>query len=112
MTSNHNYKSEKRIPYDNVGITQNVDIGKNVWIGARCIILPGVKIDEGAIIAAGSVVVKSILKCAIVGGNPAIIGWRDIKQYDYLEKEGMNYPQEDDSTVEYHHKHGFKPYMN
>lgn len=51
-------------------------IGKNVFIGSGVILLPGVTISDNTIIAAGSVVTKSVLKeGAIVAGNPArIIG--------------------------------------
>ncbi len=46
-------------------------IEDNVWIGANAIILAGVRIEEGAVIAAGSVVNKNVLKNTIVGGVPA-----------------------------------------
>jgi len=46
-------------------------IGKNVWIGMRCIILKGVNVGDNSIIAAGSVVTKDILPGTLVGGNPA-----------------------------------------
>jgi len=46
-------------------------IGNDVWIGARAIILDGVTIGDGAIIAAGAVVTKDIPPYAIVGGIPA-----------------------------------------
>lgn len=42
-----------------------------VWIGMRAIIMPGVTIGEGAVIAANSVVAKDVEPYAIVGGNPA-----------------------------------------
>ena len=85
ITTNHNYKSDKAVPFDNIGIMQPINIAQNVWVGARSKICPGVKIDEGAIVAMGSVVTKSVPKCAIVGGNPAkIIGWRDIDLYEKL----------------------------
>lgn len=45
----------------------------DVWIGARSLILSGVKIGKGAIIAAGSVVTKNVPPYSIVGGNPAKI---------------------------------------
>jgi len=48
-----------------------VVIGHDVWIGCNSIILPGVTIGNGAIVAAGSVVVKSVPDYCIVGGNPA-----------------------------------------
>ena len=46
-------------------------IGRDVWIGANSIILTGVRIGDGAIIAAGSVVTKDIEQFSIVGGVPA-----------------------------------------
>lgn len=51
-------------------------IADGVWIGMRSIILPGIKIGEGAVIATGSVVTKDVAPYAIVGGNPA----REIKK--------------------------------
>ncbi len=46
-------------------------IGNDVWIGQRCILLDGVIVGDGAIIAAGSVVTKNVEPYAIVGGVPA-----------------------------------------
>lgn len=46
-------------------------IGNDVWIGEKSIILPGVEIGDGAIIAAGSVVTKNVEPYSIVGGIPA-----------------------------------------
>jgi virginiamycin A acetyltransferase len=48
-------------------------IGNDVWIGYESLIMPGVKIGDGAVIAAKSVVVKDIPPYVIVGGNPASI---------------------------------------
>ena len=48
-----------------------VKIGKNVWIGASCTILPGVTIADNAVIGAGSIVVKSVPENAVAVGNPA-----------------------------------------
>jgi acetyltransferase-like isoleucine patch superfamily enzyme len=48
-----------------------VIIENDVWIGANCIILPGVRIGEGSVIAAGSVVTKDIEPYSIVAGTPA-----------------------------------------
>lgn len=50
-----------------------VIIGKNVWIGMRCIVLKGVNIGDNSIVAAGSVVTKDVLPNTLVGGNPAKI---------------------------------------
>lgn len=48
-----------------------VIIGKNVWIGGGAIILPGIRIGDGAIIGAGSVVTRDVAAGQTVVGNPA-----------------------------------------
>lgn len=48
-----------------------IKICSKVWIGMNCIILKGVTIGEGAIVAAGSVVTKDVEPWTMVGGNPA-----------------------------------------
>jgi acetyltransferase-like isoleucine patch superfamily enzyme len=50
---------------------EEVIIGNNVFLGYGAIVLPGVKIGDGAIIGAGSVVTKEVLPYTIVAGNPA-----------------------------------------
>lgn len=66
-TLNHDFNPAKR-----QNLTPSpVKIGKNVWIGSDCTILPGVEIGDGAIIGAGSVVTKSVPKNVIAVGNPA-----------------------------------------
>ena len=60
---------------------QSVRIGHDVWIGANVIILPGVHIGNGAILAAGAVVTKNVEDYAIVGGVPAkLIRYRFTKE--------------------------------
>jgi virginiamycin A acetyltransferase len=49
----------------------DIIIGEDVWIGTNCVILSGVKIGRGSIVAAGSVVTKDIEPYSIVGGVPA-----------------------------------------
>jgi acetyltransferase-like isoleucine patch superfamily enzyme len=49
------------------------EIGDYVWIGSDSIILAGLKIGEGAVIGAGSVVTKNVAPLDIVAGNPAVI---------------------------------------
>lgn len=51
--------------------TAPIEIGDDVWIGARCQILKGVHIGARSIIAAGSIVTKDIPADCIAGGNPA-----------------------------------------
>ncbi len=48
-----------------------VSIGNHVWIGCRALILKGVTIGDGAVIAAGSVVTHDVPPASLVGGNPA-----------------------------------------
>ena len=50
-----------------------ISIGNDVWIGSHALILEGVSIGDGAVIAAGSVVVKDVEPYTIVGGIPASI---------------------------------------
>jgi acetyltransferase-like isoleucine patch superfamily enzyme len=49
----------------------DVIIGNDVWIGLNATILPGVKINDGAVVGANSVVTKDVPPYAIVAGNPA-----------------------------------------
>jgi virginiamycin A acetyltransferase len=66
---------------DNLEVEQLVDnkqkkhpsIGHDCWVGSNVIIMPGVTIANGAVVAAGSVVTKSVPAYAVVGGNPARI---------------------------------------
>jgi acetyltransferase-like isoleucine patch superfamily enzyme len=53
-----------------------VFIRDNVWIGKNCIIFPGVKIGEGSVISAGSVVRSHVPPYAVVAGNPAKVIFR------------------------------------
>ncbi|MDO8503193.1 MAG: acyltransferase [bacterium] len=63
---------------------ERVEIGDYVFIGPRSIILPGVKIGKGAVVAAGAVVTSSVPPFAIVGGVPAkVIGERKVKTPNY-----------------------------
>jgi maltose O-acetyltransferase len=48
-----------------------VEIGNDVWIGGRTIVLGGVKIGDGAVVAAGSIVTKDVEPYSIVAGVPA-----------------------------------------
>ncbi|MEE9330725.1 MAG: acyltransferase [Methylophilaceae bacterium] len=53
------------------GVRCHTRIGKNCFIGARSIILPGITIGDGSIVGAGSVVTKNIPPNVAVAGNPA-----------------------------------------
>lgn len=79
----HNYRfAGMPIVFNGRDDFKETKIGHDVWIGARSIIMAGVKIGNGAIIAAGSVVTKDIEPYAIYGGVPA----KMIKMRFSLEK--------------------------
>lgn len=89
LSINHNYRSDKKIPYDDEYVRKPVVIEDFVWIGYGVMITPGVKIGEGAVIGMGSVVTSDIPAWAIAGGNPArVIGFRDKDLFSKLKKEG------------------------
>jgi maltose O-acetyltransferase len=78
-TRNHNF-SDLSVPIALQGkSSQPTFVGNDVWIGANVVITAGVTVGDHAIIAAGSIVTKSVPKFAIVGGNPAkLIKYRNV----------------------------------
>jgi acetyltransferase-like isoleucine patch superfamily enzyme len=70
-TTNHNYNDRNQLIVNQGSTVKDVILKKGCWIGANAIILPGVIIEEGAVVAAGSVVVKNVQAYTLVGGNPA-----------------------------------------
>lgn len=85
--------------------TPRTVIGNDVWIGAGAVILGGIKIGDGAIIAAGAVVTKDVPPYAVVGGVPAkLIRYRfeeaeikallEIKWWDKPEEWIINHAAE------------------
>nr|WP_317899504.1 acyltransferase [Aurantibacillus circumpalustris] len=53
-------------------ISKKIVVEDKAWIGFNVIILKGVTIGEGAVVAAGSVVTKNVMPYTLVGGNPAV----------------------------------------
>jgi acetyltransferase-like isoleucine patch superfamily enzyme len=87
----HNYRAVANFPFYAHFLSEgaekdtfskgDVRIGNDVWIGMRATILSGVKVGDGAVIAAGAVVTKDIPPYAIVGGVPAqVINYRFSKE--------------------------------
>lgn len=69
-----------------------VSIGCYAWICSNSIILPGITIGEGAVVASGAIVTHDVPPFAIVGGIPAkIIGYREQKEYDYGYKSDKDH---------------------
>jgi acetyltransferase-like isoleucine patch superfamily enzyme len=70
--TDHNHDVRAGSPmFEQPCIAGPVRIGDDVWIGANCVILPGVTIGDGAVIAAGAVVNRDVPSREIVGGVPA-----------------------------------------
>jgi maltose O-acetyltransferase len=72
LTRNHKFSNLNK-PMRCQGAAEDIPviIGDDVWIGTRAIILPGVHIGKGSIIAAGAVVTDNVAEYSIYGGNPA-----------------------------------------
>lgn len=71
ISSNHDYINIS-VPYVNgPEIPKHINIGSNVWVGANSVVLPGAMIDDGVVVAAGSVVRGYVEKNSLVAGNPA-----------------------------------------
>ena len=70
FSSNHGF-SRGRVMCDQEFVERDIVIGNDVWIGANSVVLAGVTIGDGALIAAGSVVTKDIPPYAIAAGTPA-----------------------------------------
>ncbi len=68
-----------------------VTIERNVWVAANCTILKGVTLGEGSVVAAGSVVTRSVPPYSIVGGNPArVIRRRKVVDGETMEQRAGN----------------------
>lgn len=89
ITQNHDYDDGDAVPYGDKYHLKTIIIEDNVWLGNRVTLIGDLRIGEGAIVAAGSVVAKDIPPFAIAGGNPAkVIKYRNIERYKRLKSEG------------------------
>ncbi len=58
---------------ENKHVIAQVKIGNDVWIGTHAVLMPGISVGDGAIIAAGAIVTKNVPAYAVVAGVPAAI---------------------------------------
>jgi acetyltransferase-like isoleucine patch superfamily enzyme len=79
LCGEHNYKTFSTYPFKSQFLNQkeafskgDIIISDDVWIGQSCLIMSGVKIGQGAVIASGSIVSKDVPPYAIYGGNKII----------------------------------------
>lgn len=92
LTSTHQYQQENYLPYHAVNDYRPVKIGRGVWIGWGALLVPGISIDDGAVVASGAVVTKDVEKGQVVGGNPAKeINRRPTELVDRLVSEKKYY---------------------
>lgn len=79
------YNGSRDLHTENFDLTlRPVRIGSHVFIGPRAIILPGVTIGNGSVVAAGAVVTKDVPEKTVVGGVPAVkLSDREIRQLNY-----------------------------
>ncbi len=75
------------------GVRLHTRIGKNCFIGARSIILPGISVGDGSIVGAGAVVTRDVPAYTIVAGNPAKVIRTDIKTGPYGRLQGADETQ-------------------
>jgi acetyltransferase-like isoleucine patch superfamily enzyme len=73
LTSNHGIDDLQMPIAAQPAVEQDVVIKNGAWLGANAIVLPGVTVNEGAIVAAGAVVTKDVLAYSVAGGVPARI---------------------------------------
>ena len=73
IPSNHNFEDINKPIREQENISKGITIEDNVWIGHGCSILDGVNVGKGSVIAAGSVVNKSIPQFSVAGGVPAVV---------------------------------------
>ncbi|MCM3340589.1 CatB-related O-acetyltransferase [Paenibacillus sp. MER TA 81-3] len=108
MGGNHNHNSEWITVYpfkekiiESYKSKGNTIVGNDVWIGSEAMIMPGIKIGDGAIIASRAVVTKDVEPYTMIGGNPAkVIKKRftdtdiqillELKWWDWKEQDIQN----------------------
>jgi putative colanic acid biosynthesis acetyltransferase WcaF len=82
-----------------------ITIGPQAWIGARAIVLPGVTVGEGAVVAAVAVVTKDVPPRTVVAGNPA----RDVKKRVLMSASTLPIPPQGYGGS---HVDGFHPFVD
>ena len=86
---NHKY-TDVSLPISDQGVTTNtITIKDETWIGANCVILPGVTIGKHCVIAAGSIVRRNVPDYSVAAGNPSKVMKKynkETKAWEFKEK--------------------------
>lgn len=109
LNSDHNLKTVSTFPFK-VKILRSemfeavskgdIFVGDDVWIGLNAIILSGVHIGQGAVIAAGAVVTKDVPPYAVVAGNPARVVKKRFDEEIISKLLTINYGELDKKDIE------------
>jgi maltose O-acetyltransferase len=90
-TTNHNYEDKATLIRLQGNTPEPVIIEDDVWVGANCVILPGVKLGKGCVVGAGSIVTKNIPSYCVAVGNPAhVIKRRGLFSESIIIKESRH----------------------
>ena len=88
----HEPAAIRRVPFD--GVWSPVEVGHDVWIGSGAVVMGGVKIGTGAVVAANAVVTHDVPAFAVVAGVPArVLRFRfdEVTREEILRSEWWNY---------------------
>jgi len=94
--------AQYRKKYESGGSRGDVIIGSDVWLCANCIILSGVTIGHGAVIANGAVISRDVAPYAVMAGNPAKqIKWRfdEATRNALLESAWWNWSEDEINKI-------------
>ncbi|WP_298651189.1 acyltransferase [uncultured Proteiniphilum sp.] len=85
----HNFEDIGKAIAEQGVSTKHIIIDDDVWIGANCVILAGIRIGKHVVIGAGSVVTKDVPSYSVALGNPAKV----VRQYDVEKKQWIKVSQ-------------------
>jgi acetyltransferase-like isoleucine patch superfamily enzyme len=104
MTGVSTYPFLKRLGYEDVdsSVTRRgpIEVGHDVWIGTRALVLSGATVGNGAIVAAGATVVRDVPPYAIVAGTPARVIRYRLTQNEIDRLQGSRWWDYSDDILE------------
>lgn len=92
LSSSHIYEQKEYLPFNQEDDFRAVQIGRGVWLGYGCSVVPGVTIGDGAVVAMNSVVTSDVFVGEVVGGNPArVLKRRCVEDIQEMVENGKYY---------------------